>query len=81
MYRVQGVVMDVLRLLLLLLYLKAALLCYAMIMHSMSMIYCTHSMLESTNLAIVIFLATSALHMLTVLTKSLYTANLYVELV
>ena len=45
------------------------------------MIYCTHAMLETTNIAVVLFIATSALHMVSVVARSLYTANLYIELV
>ena len=52
-----------------------------MLVQSLSMIYCTHAMLETTNISVVLFITTSAMHMLTVVTRSLYTANLYVELV
>nr|QHQ98656.1 cytochrome c oxidase subunit 2 [Diplonema japonicum] len=52
-----------------------------MLLHNLAMIYSTHAMLEATNLAIVVFIASGAMHVLCILSRALYTMNLYVELV
>ena len=47
----------------------------------MSMIYSTHAMLEASNVAVVVFIASCAMHSLCLSSRALFTLNLYVELV
>lgn len=52
-----------------------------MLLQSMGMIYATHGTLESINMAIVCLVASTAAHAMTVSARSLYSSNLYLELV
>ena len=52
-----------------------------MLLQSMGMIYATHGTLESINMAIVCLIASTAAHAMTVSARSLYSSNLYLELV
>ncbi len=52
-----------------------------MLTYSLAMLYATHTLLETSNVGIACFVATSAVHMLAVYSRALYVANLYVELV
>ncbi len=54
---------------------------HSMLTTSLAMVYCAHAMLEVCNVAVVLFMTTAAMHMVTVYSRSLYTANLYIELV
>ena len=53
----------------------------SILLQSLALVYCTHALLEATNLAVVLFVAAAALHMLSCVSRSLYLANLWVELV
>nr|ATQ37456.1 cytochrome c oxidase subunit 2 [Diplonema ambulator] len=52
-----------------------------MLVHNMGMLYSTHAMLESSNMAIVVFMMGCAMHVLTTVCRALLAINLYVELV
>jgi hypothetical protein len=45
------------------------------------MLYATHATLETLNVGVVLFIAGAAMHTATVSSRSLYTSNLYLELV
>ena len=52
-----------------------------MLLPSMSMLYSTHILMESLNLAVVVLVAMLGMHSIQVVSRALYGSNLYLELV
>nr|ATQ37483.1 cytochrome c oxidase subunit 2 [Rhynchopus euleeides] len=52
-----------------------------MLLHSMSMLYTTHLLMESINLSIIAYVVSVAVHSICISSRSLYSLSLYVEMV
>nr|QHQ98671.1 cytochrome c oxidase subunit 2 [Rhynchopus humris] len=52
-----------------------------MLLSPLSMIYTTHMLIESINLAIIVYVVSSSIQSMSTGTKSIYTLNLFIEMV
>ena len=53
----------------------------SLLLSSLSMIYTTHMLIESINLAIIVYVVSSSIQSMSTGTKSIYTINLFIEMV
>ena len=53
----------------------------SLLLHGLSVLYCTHSLLECMNIGVVLLVSILAMHAMVLCSRAMYGANLYVELV